>query len=215
MKNNLTIITVLVAVMLQFSSVNNVTAQEIKIGTQTWSTTNLDVATFRNGDAIPEAKTDAEWKRAAHEGAPAWCYYDNDPANGKKYGKLYNWYAVNDKRGLAPEGWHVPSDPEWIMLTGYLGGENVAGTKMKSKKGWEKSGSNSTNTSGFAGLPGGYRYEAGSFDYIGSYGYWWSATDTNSENRYAFMCSLDYDNGSALKGTKGKRDGISVRCLKD
>ena len=109
---------------------------EVKIGNQVWMIKNLDVDTFRDGDAILEVKTEDEWRRAGEEGKPAWCYYENDPGNGEKYGKLYNWYAVVDKRGLAPEGWHVPSDEEWTVLIDYLGGEAAAGTKMKSKRFW-------------------------------------------------------------------------------
>ncbi len=120
-------------------------AQSVTIGTQTWTTKNLDVATFRNGDAIPQAKTDEEWQVAGDNKQPAWCYYDNDPKNGVKYGKLYNWYAVNDSRGLAPEGWHVPTDEEWTVLSTFLGGKyvegklptTVEGKKMKSTSGWE------------------------------------------------------------------------------
>ena len=82
----------------------------IKIGTQTWATKNLDVSSFSNGETVHEARTDAEWQKAWEEGMPAWCYYKNDPANGTKYGRLYNFYAVNDPRGLAPVGWHIPSD---------------------------------------------------------------------------------------------------------
>lgn len=111
-------------------------AQTVTIGTQVWMTKNLDVATFRNGDPIPQAKTNEEWDRAALNKQPTWCYYNNDPANGAKYGKLYNWYAVNDSRGLAPVGYHIPSDAEWTKLTDFLGGKRVAGTKMKSKSGW-------------------------------------------------------------------------------
>ena len=81
-----------------------------------WMPKNLTTSTFRNGDSIPEVKVDKEWFEAAKEGRPAWCYYNNDPANGKTYGKLYNWYAVNDARGLAPKGWHIPTDREWQIL---------------------------------------------------------------------------------------------------
>jgi hypothetical protein len=108
----------------------------VAIGTQVWTTKNLDVATFRNGDPIPQAKTYEEWKAAGDNKQPAWCYYENKAANGTKYGKLYNWYAVNDARGLAPAGWHVPTDEEWTVLSTYLGGEEVAGKKMKSASGW-------------------------------------------------------------------------------
>ena len=112
-------------------------AQTVTIGKQVWMTKNLDVSTFRNGDPIPEAKTDEAWKAAGENKQPAWCYYDNDPKNGTKYGKLYNWYAVNDPRGLAPAGYHIPTDAEWTVLTNYLGGEDVAGKKMKSTSGWD------------------------------------------------------------------------------
>jgi uncharacterized protein (TIGR02145 family) len=105
-------------------------SQTVTIGTQVWMNKNLDVATFRNGEPIPEAKTDEEWKRANDLKQPAWCYYDNDPKNGTKYGKLYNWYAVNDARGLAPSGYHVPTEAEWAILTDSLG--RNAGEKMKS-----------------------------------------------------------------------------------
>lgn len=98
-----------------------------------WMPKNLTTSTFRNGDSIPEVKVDKEWFEAAKEGRPAWCYYNNDPANGKTYGKLYNWYAVNDARGLAPKGWHIPTDREWQILVDSLGGKAVAGGKMKEK----------------------------------------------------------------------------------
>lgn len=123
-------------------------AQTVTIGTQVWMTKNLDVATFRNGDPIPQAKTNEEWEKAGKNEQPAWCYYNNDPANGAKYGKLYNWYAVNDSRGLAPSGYHIPSDAEWTRLTDFLGGEKVARTKMMSKSGWD-----SYTTGGFKTCP--------------------------------------------------------------
>ena len=106
------------------------TYKTVKIGTQTWMAENLNVSTFRNGDAIPEVKTDAEWAQAFKEEKPAWCYYDNDPANGAKYGKLYNGYAVViDPRGLAPAGFHIPSEVEWIKLASYLDGISHAAKK--------------------------------------------------------------------------------------
>ena len=111
-------------------------SQTVTIGTQVWMTKNLDVSTFRNGDPIPEVKTQEEWEEAGKNKQPAWCYYDNDPKNGEKYGKLYNWYAVNDPRGLAPTGWHVPTDAEWRTLTVYLG--SYEGTKLKSEPEYEK-----------------------------------------------------------------------------
>jgi uncharacterized protein (TIGR02145 family) len=187
-------------------------AQTITIGTQVWMTKNLDVATFRNGDPIPQAKTNEEWVKAGVNQQPAWCYYDNDPANGAKYGKLYNWYAVNDSRGLAPVGYHIPSDEEWIVLTGYLGGEDIAGTKIKSKNEWAEDG-NGTNESGFSGLPGGCRDTNGSFLSIGKYGDWWSSTEYSAGS--ARTRGLNYSYGRVYRSDYGKGRGFSVRCLRD
>ena len=136
--------------------------ESVRIGNQEWMTRNLDVDRFRNGDFIPHIESDEDWEKAGLNGQPAWCYYDNNPENGKKYGKLYNWYAVNDPRGLAPEGYHVPTDQEWAILEEYLGKVN-AGFKMKSVKGWIKwdyymgINPNGDNSSGFNALPGGSR----------------------------------------------------------
>ena len=184
----------------------------VAIGTQVWMTKNLDVAKFRNGDPIPEAKTDEEWKKAYENEQPAWCYYENDRTNGAKYGKLYNWYAVNDPRGLAPKGYHVPSDEEWTVLTDYLGGEEKAGAKMKSKTGWFKDG-NGTNSSGFSGLPGGYRYYDGAFSFIGYYGYWWSSSEYATFS--AWYRYLHYYYGNVNRYDSLKQDAFSVRCLRD
>jgi len=175
-------------------------------------TNNLDVSTFRNGDAIPEAKTDAEFKRAGDNKQPAWCYYDNYAPNGTKYGKLYNWYAVNDARGLAPVGYHIPSDAEWTILTTNLGGISVAGNKMKSTSGWDEDG-NGTNSSGFSGLPGGYRDLDGAFNSMGGSVYWWSSTEYDSYNAW----KRDLNNYGAYvdRSSSRKTNGYSVRCLRD
>ena len=185
---------------------------EVKIGTQVWMTKNLDVAQFRNGDPIPEVKDDAAWDKAGENKQPAWCYYNNDPINGRKYGKLYNWYAVNDPRGLCPSGWHVPSTLEWADLEDYLGGEKVAGTKMKSTGGWQNNG-NGTNSSGWSGLPGGGRFSNGSFTIIGDYGYWWSSTENFTNN--AWYRNLNYNYGYVYRNYSNKTLGCSVRCLRD
>ncbi|MBM3160640.1 MAG: fibrobacter succinogenes major paralogous domain-containing protein [Bacteroidetes bacterium] len=187
-------------------------SQTVTIGTQVWMTKNLDVATFRNGDPIPEAKTAKKWKKAGKNKQPAWCYYNNDRVNGAKYGKLYNWYAVNDSRGLAPVGYHIPSDEEWIKLTDFLGGFEKAGTKMKSVNGWYDNG-NGTNESGFSGLPGGRRHGFGPFYGIGDFGFWWSSTETSAGS--AWGRGLSYDDGGVFRGADGKRSGFSVRCLRD
>ena len=115
--------------MLFITGISN--AQTVTIGTQVWMTKNLDVSTFRNGDPIPEAKSNEEWKKAGENKQPAWCYYNNDPANGAKYGKLYNWYAVNDPRGLAPLGYHVPTKAEFMTLYNFF--PSNIGQKVKSE----------------------------------------------------------------------------------
>jgi len=187
-------------------------AQTVTIGTQTWTATNLDLATFRNGDAIPEAKTDEEWEAAGDNKQPAWCYYDNDPKNGTKYGKLYNWYAVNDARGLAPAGYHIPTDEEWTVLSTFLGGKDVAGKKMKSTSGWNDDG-NGTNSSGFSGLPGGYRNSSGNFGSVGKFGSWWSASENFESN--AWLRVLSYGSSSLSRYGYNKSNGFSVRCVRD
>jgi len=187
-------------------------AQTVTIGTQVWMTKSLDVSTFRNGDPIPEAKTNEEWEKAGENQQPAWCYYNNYPANGAKYGKLYNWYAVNDSRGLAPSGYHIPSDAEWTILTDFLGGDEVAGTKMMSKSGWAENG-NGTNTSGFSGLPGGYRNSSGTFTNFGNVGYWWSSTEGDTSS--AWYRYLVYGTGNVYRYNYNKHFGFSVRCLRD
>jgi uncharacterized protein (TIGR02145 family) len=111
-----------------------VNLKSVVIGTQTWTSENLNVSTFQNGDPIPEVRTTEEWKKAGENKQPAWCYYDNDPKNGEKYGKLYNWYAVSDPRGIAPYGWHIPSEEDWLTLEKYLG-ENI-GKEMKNSFDW-------------------------------------------------------------------------------
>ncbi|MBC8490609.1 MAG: fibrobacter succinogenes major paralogous domain-containing protein, partial [Bacteroidetes bacterium] len=187
----------------------------VKIGSQVWMAENLNVDKFRNGDAIPHAKTNEEWEKAGKNGEPAWCYYDNDPANGEKYGKLYNWYVVKDQRGLAPEGWHTPSDKEWTTLTDYLGGKDAAGKKMKSTSGWEDDG-NGTNESGFSGLPGGYRgYDGTVVENIGSYGYWWSTTASTSTRAWIRCLNSYYLGVSRGPVAQNKRFGFSVRLVRD
>ena len=184
----------------------------IVIGTQQWMRENLDVLTYRNGDIIPQVTDPTAWAALT---TGAWCYYNNDVANGAIYGKLYNWYAVNDPRGLAPTGWHVPTDDEWTTLTTRLGGTTVAGGKMKvaGTTSWTTPNTGATNESGFAGLPGGFRSTNGSFYDVGSFGYWWSSTEDYAT--YAWLRDLLYINGVIDRASGSKRDGFSVRCLRD
>jgi uncharacterized protein (TIGR02145 family) len=184
----------------------------IVIGTQQWMKENLDVLTYRNGDVITQITNTTDWGSAT---TGAWCYYNNDPANGAIYGKLYNWYAVNDPRGLAPQGWHIPTDAEWTTLGTLLGGDAAAGGKMKTTgtTRWTTPNTSATNESGFAGLPGGLRYDDGLFSGVGYVGYWWSATESNPTNAwYRFLFN---NNGTLGWPSHNKRHGVSVRCLRD
>lgn len=185
---------------------------EVKIGDQIWMTKNLNVDKFQNGDPIPQVETVEAWKQAGKNGQPAWCYYDNDPANDKKYGKLYNWHAVNDPRGLSPEGWRVPNDEDWTKLADFLGGLEVAGKKLKSSKGWDDSG-NGTNSSGFYALPGGGRSFNSSFNHTGKRAIWWSTTENNSST--AWGRGMDYLDDGILRLYFNKTGGYSVRCIKE
>ena len=197
------------------STENEAIVNSVTIGSQEWQAENLNVDRFRNGDPIPEVRTKEEWVAAGKRGEPAWCYYDNDPENGKLYGKLYNWYAVNDSRGLEPEGWHIPTDDEWTTLTDYLGGEEVAGGKMKTTGTtyWESPNEAATNESGFSALPGGYRINNGSFSNISFSARSWSATE--SVNFNARDRTLYGHIGYVNRYNTNKSFGASVRCLRD
>jgi uncharacterized protein (TIGR02145 family) len=188
----------------------NKSAGTVRIGTQIWAMVNLNVSTFRNGDTIPEAKTNKEWVAACEAGKPAWCYYNNNPAYGPKFGKLYNWYAVNDPRGLAPAGWELPGDADWAKLTNYLGGPGVAGRKIKSPTGWVDDNTG-TNESGFTGLPGGYRTENGTFLNFGTIGSWWSATESKANSAFDYFLALE---SGIDRSSSPKQRGESVRCLR-
>ena len=188
----------------------------VKIGSQEWMAENLNASTFRNGDPIPQAKTEEEWTKAGEEGKPAWCYYENDPANGNIYGKFYNWHAVNDLRGLAPEGWHVPTDEEWTTLTESLNGTREAGGKLKEAgtAHWNSPNEGATNETGFTALPGGSRYYNGKFSGIGEYGGWWCASGYGTSNS-AWLRGLGYGHSGVFRQISFMMDGLSVRCIRD
>ena len=207
MKKNNLILTIVVLTVILFSTSGY--AQTVTIGSQVWTIKNLDVATYRNGDVIPQVQDENAWENLT---TGAWCYYDNDTSNGTKYGKLYNWYAVNDPRGLAPNGYHIPTDAEWTQLSDYLGGESEAGTKMKSTSGWVENG-NGTNSSGFSGLPGGYRNYYGTFYLIDYLGFWWSSAEGGAGS--AWFRVLNYYDGNVYGDYSSKSVGFSVRCLRD
>lgn len=189
------------------------TSTEVTIGKQVWMIENLNVDKFRNGDIIPEAKTKEEWNEATKNNQPAWCYYNNNPDNGDKYGKLYNWHAVNDSRGLAPEGWKIPTYEEWTRLIDFLGGQEIAVKKMKSADFWAD-GKNGTNESEFSALPSGYRYYpdySAPFMEIGKNSIWWHST--HYEQNEEMPGYIDWPSGT-VGDFINKGNGFSVRCLK-
>jgi uncharacterized protein (TIGR02145 family) len=181
----------------------------VTIGTQVWMPKNLDVSTFNNGDIIPELTDSAQWANAT---GPAWCYFNNDPATGATYGKLYNWYAVNDPRGLAPAGWKVPSDADIITLSAFLGGMTAAGGKMKEAgtTHWITPNTGATNESGFTALPGGFRW--GGFGAIGERGNWWTSS---KHGEYGGSYGLLYEQGKLGTGANNFLSGFSVRCIRN
>jgi len=188
------------------------TYQTVKIGNQWWIAENLKVTHYRNGDVIPNVTDNTAWSNLT---TGAYCELDNYSANVETFGRLYNWYTVNDNRNIAPEGWHVPTDAEWTTLTTYLGGESVAGGKMKEAGTtyWSSPNTGADNESGFSALPGGYRSANGTYSSIGSNGFWWSATESS---RYlAWYRSLGYYDSGVDRYGSSKRYGFSVRCVGD
>ena len=186
----------------------------VTIGSQIWMQKNLNVCKYRNGDDIPQVQDPTAWSKLT---TGAWCYRENKTANGLIYGKLYNWYAVNDPRGLAPADYHIPSDAEWNTLITFLGGRDVAGGKMKATGTslWTSPNTDATNSSGFTGLPGRLRFYDGSFSYSDyNDGYWWSASE-RGDIASSWNYELDSQDGSVLRDDDLKTYGYSVRCVKD
>ncbi len=183
----------------------------VTIGRQTWMVENLKVTHYRNGDPIPEVKGDA-WRKLA---TGAYCNYNNDTTNSRVYGCLYNWFAVEDKRNLCPPGWHVPTDDEWFILSSYLGGEGVAGGKLKEAGigRWSYPNVGATNESGFTALPGGYRSIKGEFQILDTYCFYWTSTAYSANAAFCRFLQYDYEGISRLDNRKTY--GFSVRCIKD
>ena len=189
------------------------TYNSIVINGQEWMSENLRTIRYANGDTIPNVVDPTEWSSLT---TGAWALYNNDNQFNNPYGKYYNWFAVADSRNLCPNGWHVPSDAEWTILSDYLGGSNVAGGKMKSigTQYWQWPNTEATNESGFLGLPGGYRNYFGSFISYGPNGVWWSSTEYDTSS--AWYRFLSYDSGVLNNiHDDGKKTGFSVRCIKD
>ncbi len=197
--------------------------QTVQIGDQVWMAENLRETRYRNGDAIPKIMDETKWFDLA---TGAYCTYDNKNSNADTYGMLYNWMALNDPRGLAPVGWHIPSKDEWLMLGEYLGEgwqtynevfpiDSIVGGKMKTTgtEYWSSPNTGATNESGFSALPGGFRSVWGPFYYINEEAGFWSSTD--NDGTYVWGPVLRFNNSSLRMSLPNKRNGISVRCIKD
>lgn len=183
----------------------------VKIGTQTWTVENLKVTKLNDGTSIPNVTANTEWSILT---TPGYCWYNNDVANKNLYGGLYNWYAVSTGK-LCPISWHVPSDAEWTTLINFLGGETVAGGKMKEVglSHWNDPNIGATNSSGFTGLSGGVRGNFGTFYYLGGDGYWWNSTESSISNARSIV--LHFYDSNASRYSDLKWIGFSVRCIKD
>jgi uncharacterized protein (TIGR02145 family) len=206
---------------LKFEPYQDPAIYGIKICGDVWMPENLNVDQYSNGDIIPEAKTDLEWMSANSNHKGVWCYMYNDGNYGEIYGRLYNWYAVNDARGLAPDGWHIPSVEEWDNLISCAGGYEIGGGNLKqtgtqqAKTGfWVEPNSGAKDKFEFSGLPGGWRYfSIGEFAYPGRFGVWWSSANPDNINSYFWI--LRYDNATIKRESNSKGCGFSVRCVKD
>ncbi|MFT5700948.1 MAG: hypothetical protein ACI8ZB_003834 [Desulforhopalus sp.] len=175
--------------------------KSVRVGAQEWMAENLKVSTYQNGENIPELKNNKEWLTAYRNESPGWCYYNNDPKNGKKYGKLYNWYAVIDSRGLCPTNWHIPTDVEWSELITTFGGTGPSYTKLQT-------------SNGFSALPAGARdFETGIFHALNNITFWWSASKKGSKNAWYHAMHFGYKQVARDYG--GMNAGHSVRCIKD
>ena len=182
----------------------------IKIGNQTWMQNNLNLKRFQNGDIIFNAKSNKEWVDASINKIPAWCYYDNDKKNETRDGILYNWYAVHDSRKLAPKGFEIASDEDWIELSNYLGDSKNSGHKLKSKKDWQQGG-NGDNEFKFNSYPTGGRSYDGVFDGFGWGCGWWTSTSYDINDAYVWDVR-SYDK-ELRRGLVPKGSGSPVRCI--
>lgn len=179
----------------------------IKIGNQEWLAENLRVTHYSNGDPVPNVMNAIEWSKLK---SGSYSAYANKTSNIEAFGLLYNWYAISDKRNIAPQGWHVPTDEDWKELEEYL--DNQAASKLKTTRGWYKN-TNGTNESGFTALPSGFRNVFGEFNSIGRTGGWWSSTA--QEGDFAWLRTLRYITPEYVRGEFGMQGGFSVRLVRD
>lgn len=181
---------------------------------QEWMAENLRTGTYANGDPIPNVQDGTDWGNVT---SGAWCHFDNDPQYEPLYGKMYNWYAATDVRNACPTGWHLPSDDEMNALVAFLGGEFVAGGKMKETGTdyWLAPNRDATNESGFSARGGGARLgPTGQFGLLQTVGCWWTTLEEPATvNAYAQAC--DFNDGAVGRGHDPKTDAVQIRCVKD
>lgn len=192
----------------------NADLEEVQIGSQIWTAKNLNVDYFKNGEFIPRVEENVYWAQLT---TASGCYWQNNPSYGVQYGKLYNWFALSDPRGLAPEGWHIPSETEWNTLITYLGGATFAGGRMKEvgNSHWLAPNIGADNSSGFSALPGSSRVDdfTGEFPYtIGEIGMWWSSSEVSNKGKLFYLTK---DNAEIFNSLANKQGGYSIRCIKD
>lgn len=201
----------------EVTTVNDIdgnTYNTVQIGLQTWLKENLKVTRYNDGSEIPNVTDTEEWSAVV---TGAYCWYDNDEALYKNvYGALYNFYVVSDTRGVCPVGWHVPDNDEWQALSDYLGGNEIAGGKLKEAgtEHWYDNTVDTDNSSDFTALPGGVKGFWG-FDGIYSHGYWWSESEIDSEEEIGGVVFLRYDSNKFYLSSARKDYGNSIRCIKD
>lgn len=207
------------------TDIDGKTYKTVQIGDQIWMAENLAVTRYRNGDPVPGVAEEGKWVVLE---TGAWSEYDNDAEKGKVYGKLYNWYAVADPRGLAPEGWRIPTEEDWRELEAHLGmkpedvgeiefrgNEQNVGSKLKETgtEHWKAPNTGSTNETGFTALAGGYRDNDGPFNFFGRYGAFWTATE--AENGRVWFRGMTTTEKGVYRFSFNKKCGFSVRCVKD
>lgn len=185
----------------------------VTIGTQVWMSENLKTSKYRNGDNILTGLSETEWRTTT---SGAFEIYENNIVNNNVYGKLYNWYAVNDNRGLCPTGWRVATQEDWDILVSTAGGWEIAGANLK-EKGIEHwyTDPGSTNATGFTALGGGYRADDGLYYYLKSEGFWWTSSIVIPSNPYAWWRDI-WAIGNWIGSSYWSFNfGLSVRCLKE
>jgi uncharacterized protein (TIGR02145 family) len=184
----------------------------VTICCQSWMNKNLEVTNYRNGDPILQVTDPTAWSNLT---TGAWCYYANNLANGPIYGKLYNWYAVNDPRGLAPEGWHIPTDFEVATLNNCLGASAGGLMKQLGTTLWTTPNDGATNGSGFNGVPSGYRSNTGVFSSLGTYAYFYTATPNTPTLADIACFGLYFNWAFTITAVYSPKHGLSVRCIRD